>query len=627
MNFKKIFTVLLFSASASSLIPFDSAMASKRVLDTSVAEEGNAQQSDLKKIRLQGFPTQKEFVSQLIKLHDEYGHLDQPLEEFGPMISRAISFFKGKIAVDDDRQKILDAMAEEATQLAQGNALTLDHLNFYTFKLMMISKPDFAVKYDYFRHIGLFRDLGDAVKQVFPELTGDGLHPWKGTYQENLFGNTVVGQRLQAFKEEKESEFDGFVVQAKEILEKLTEIESGINSSYEDSVRFDELLKTHLEKLNELEKLSQSKLGKVPESDESKMEHRADELTEKDGSPDNQRKEMLETIESHKRELKKVSDERKLVFTATNAETENGIAENTHFRYNFLEVSKRGMSVVPFFQERPIYTLENYIELFIRGIYLAGASTSDVCSVHTDLIDDPVSVYYHDILHLQGLAPSADAAINKAHMDKMREVASVLWAEIKKHDKESVAYKQGKSSLFALLHELSQYKKSNLLNAGMTNKQAFDVMMQNARSNVSDIFLSGEVVDRLSYYKAMIRNIFSASPEVAPKITSIKEEVIDAFGNEAFSMAYNFGDILSYTYSTTDHLQKYENARKFSYQIALLLKWAGLCPTLSLDSFTHGVGYQKFSELLDTFDGTYAPLFAEAVSENPAGEGVELVVQ
>lgn len=519
MNFKNISKILLVSASVFMLVSFDSAFASKRSADA-LGETTDDIKQVSKKQHAQEFPTQKELVAQLQNLVQAHGHLAQPLDEYGPMLSRAINFFKGKIGATDDLQKILNEMEKEAGALTEKKALTLDHLNFYTLKLMVISKPDFKFKFDFFKNLALFRDLGDELKDVYPELTGDMLHPWEQTYQTNLATNTIVKERLEAAEAQ------------------LSQYEVEADSETEQILR----------------------------------------------------------------------------------KARKGLKHNTQFRYNFLEVSKRGMSVVPFFQERPIYSLENYIELFIQGIYLAGASTTDVCSVHEDLIDDPASVYYHDILHLQGLAPSTDAAANKAHMDKMREVACVLWTNVKKFDKKTAEYKQGRNALFALLHELSQYKKSNLLKAEMTTQEAFNFIMQNARANVKATFLSDTVIDRESYYDAMINHhiSFDHQPELKNqprKITDIKEAAEDGASNNAFFVTFTIGDVgdaPEHGYSSSNHLLKYENARKFAYQIAWLLKNADLCPTLTLENFTLGFGHQKFNELLNWFEGTYGPVFGEA---------------
>lgn len=528
MNIKNISKVLLISASISMLVPFESAFASKRSLNDVCETEDNAKQA-VKKKRAEDFPSEKDLVAQLQNLLQEHGDLDQPLDAYGPIILRAVSFFKGKIGVADDRQKILDEMEKEAAALAEKKALTLDHLNFYAIKLMMISKPDFKFKFDYFRNLALFRDLDDELQEVCPELTGDMLQPWKQTYQTNLSTNTTVKERLEAAEAQLS----------------VQEVDANSDAA-----------------------------------------------------------QMLQGVRK-------------------------GLKHNTQFRYNFLEVSKRGMSVVPFFHERPIYALESYIDLFIQGVYLTGASTTEVCSVHEDLIDDPASVYYHDLLHLQGLAPSTDANANKAHMDKMREVAGVVWANIQKHDKKTSEYKKGRNALFALLHELSQYKKANLLKAEMTIQEAFNFMMQNARANVKATFLNDTVVDRESYYDAMIdQNVsFDYNLELKNqprKIIDIKEEAEDGVGDKAFYVSFTMGDTgdkLSHGYSSSNHLLKYENARKFAYQIAWLLKNAGLYPTLTLDNFTLGFGHQKFNELFNWFEGTYGPVFEEAAVVETETEG------
>ncbi|MGN6670706.1 MAG: hypothetical protein ACTHJ4_04135, partial [Candidatus Nucleicultricaceae bacterium] len=256
-------------------------------------------------------------------------------------------------------------------------------------------------------------------------------------------------------------------------------------------------------------------------------------------------------------------------------------------------------------------SIETYIDLFIEGIYLAGAPTGDTCSVHESLFDEPASFYTHDLLHLQGLAPSTDERENKEHVNKMREVASVLWANIKKHTKQSKEYKEGKAALFALLHELSQYNTSKLLKATMTIQEAFSVMMQNARDNVTGIFLGDTVVDSDSYYRAVLlknasfnrdASLNNLSPEIA-----VVETPEDILSQHAFIITYKLGDFEGH-YTSDDHLSKYENARKFAFPIACLLKGPGRYQNLTMDNFTLGAGHQKFTEFLNEFQKTYGTL-------------------
>ncbi|MGN6670222.1 MAG: hypothetical protein ACTHJ4_01615, partial [Candidatus Nucleicultricaceae bacterium] len=405
MNLKNISIILLLSAGASAFVPLESAFASKSQLVEEQSTEGTKIQPAAKQPSESAFPKEKEFVQYVLGLKKAHDHLDQPLEEYGVIISNAINFFKQKIDIEDERHGILSAMEKEANELAASKRLTLDHLSFYALKLMNISKADYKVKFNLFKGLALFRELGDELEDIYPELTGDRLHPWKQSYATNIADNIVVGERLENHRKALEEEQKNMTSKISNMILELNNVQNNVddyNLKNEQGRQLMEVAATALKRNHsnindQIDIISAqiakgaSEIGLDLEIDHAYLVLR-DKLLEAKTLNDTNVEQLLQEFEAFKKELDKnqskfnaatkarieEAEARKLELgkMQTDLDTKTaealkelneGIDANTQFRYNFLEVSKRGISLVPYFQERPDYSIETEIDLNIEA--------------------------------------------------------------------------------------------------------------------------------------------------------------------------------------------------------------------------------------------------------------------
>lgn len=291
------------------------------------------------------------------------------------------------------------------------------------------------------------------------------------------------------------------------------------------------------------------------------------------------------------------------------------IEDAREFTTNIYSISNRGLKVFPFFSEKPIFRLGTYLTLFAEGAYLEAAPLSQ-CSVHSGLIEDPATVSYHDVLHLNNMAPGKTLEENQIHLGKMRAVVSKLLQVFDQRNLSVEDRKKSIAALFAVVHELANYYEEKVLfKESMTDVDVFQDMMRIADMDVERTFLGENVETKLDFYKANAAKI--TSPESASVIASVNDEGTHVpqegephAGLEHFKIEY-FDDkgLPLLTTTTNEALSIFENARKFGYQIAWLLKFAGLRPDLTLENFKFNEGYKGFKELLGWFKETYEGVF------------------
>ncbi|MBX9697692.1 MAG: hypothetical protein K2X53_06375 [Alphaproteobacteria bacterium] len=293
------------------------------------------------------------------------------------------------------------------------------------------------------------------------------------------------------------------------------------------------------------------------------------------------------------------------------------IEQAKEFTTNIYSISNRGLKVFPFFHAKPIFQLETYLKLFAEGAYLEAAPLAK-CSVHSGLIEDPAMVEFHDVLHLNNMAPAKTLEENQVHMVKMRAVVSKLLQVFEQRKLSVEDRKKSIAALFAVVHELANYYEEKVLfNASMTDSDVFQGMMRIADMDVEKTFLGENVETKLDFYKANAAKV--TSPETASVIVSVNDEGThiaqegeENAGAKYFKLEYfNEENIPLITVTTDDALSIFENARKFGYQIAWLLKYAGLRPDLTLENFKFNDGYKGFKELLGWFKETYEGVFNE----------------
>lgn len=293
------------------------------------------------------------------------------------------------------------------------------------------------------------------------------------------------------------------------------------------------------------------------------------------------------------------------------------IEEAREFKTNIYSISNRGLKVFPFFSNKPIFSLGTYLKLFAEGAYLEAAPLTQ-CSVHSGLIEDPATVSYHDVLHLNNLAPGQTREENQIHVGKMRAIVSKL---LQVFDQRNLTVEERKKSiagLFSVVHELANYyDEKTLFTAAMTDSEVFQGMMRIADRDVEKTFLGETVETKLDFYKARAAQF--TTPQTITIIASVNDEGIHIpqagephAGEKHFKIEYlNEENAPLTTLTTSEALSVFENARKFGYQIAWLLKYAGLTPDLTLENFKFSDGYKGFKELLGWFKETYEGVFTE----------------
>jgi hypothetical protein len=292
------------------------------------------------------------------------------------------------------------------------------------------------------------------------------------------------------------------------------------------------------------------------------------------------------------------------------------IEEAKEFTTNIYSISNRGLKVFPFFHAKPIFQLETYLKLFAEGAYLEAAPLAQ-CSVHSGLIEDPAMVEYHDVLHLNNMAPGKTLEENQAHMEKMRAIVSKLLQVFEQRELSVEDRKKSVASLFAVTHELANYYEGKVLfSASMTNAEVFQTMMSIADMDVTKSFFGEEFDTKLDFYKAHAQYNSDVPSELIARVndegTHIAQEGEKHAGEKYFKIEYFNEENTPLLISVTDEaLSIFENKRKFGYQIAWLLKYAGLRPDLTLENFKFSDGYKGFKELLGWFKETYEGVFIE----------------